>query len=457
MPREKIGIPKGTRDFTPTEVARREYIFGVIRQVYNLHGFMPIETPAMEQLQTLTGKYGDEGERLIFRILNSGDFAAAASQADWESRNSPVLSAQICEKALRYDLTVPFARYVVQHQHQIQFPFRRSQMQPVWRADRPQKGRYREFYQCDADVIGSNSLVNEAEFVQIIDEVFTTLGIGVRIHINNRKILAGLAEYIGHPDKLSQLTASIDKLEKTGMQAVMDELARKGLDADALEKLKPVLLADGTHADKIRMMEELFRECETGLRGLQEIREVLDLVESVPPQSEVVFDLSLARGLDYYTGAIIEAKALDVPMGSLCGGGRYDDLTGVFGLPAVSGVGISFGADRIYDVLHSLQAFPPETATFSQLLVLNFGAGEMRFCLPILQNLRKQGVRCELYPEAVKMKKQLQYADKNAIPYVLMVGAEELKSGEVSLKNMATGEQLTCRPEEIVRHINQTA
>ncbi len=457
MSREKIGIPKGTRDFTPTEVARREYIFGVIRKVYKLHGFMPIETPAMEQLKTLTGKYGDEGERLIFRILNSGDFAAGARDLDWESRNSPALSAQICDKALRYDLTVPFARYVVQHQHQIQFPFRRSQIQPVWRADRPQKGRYREFYQCDADVIGSNSLTNEAEFLQIIDEVFSTLGIGVRIHINNRKILAGLAEYIGYPDKLNQLTASIDKLEKAGMQAVLNELGRKGLDGEAIGKLKPVLLAGGTHADKIHMLEGLFRACETGMRGLQEIREVLDLVGAAPPSSEVIFDLSLARGLDYYTGAIIEAKALDVPMGSLCGGGRYDDLTGVFGLPAVSGVGISFGADRIYDVLHSLEAFPPETATFSQLLVLNFGAGEMRHCLPILQDLRKQGIRCELYPEAVKMKKQLQYADKNGIPYVLMVGEEELKSGLFTLKNMATGEQLKCRPEEIAQRINHIA
>ena len=457
MTREKPGIPKGTRDFGPIEVARREHIFGVIRRVFQLHGFMPVETPSMENLSTLMGKYGEEGDRLIFRILNSGDFAAKASDNAWEKRDSQKLSAQLSEKALRYDLTVPFARYVVQYQHQITFPFRRYQIQPVWRADRPQKGRYREFYQCDVDVIGSDSLLNEVEFLQIIDEVFDRLGIRVVIKLNNRKILAGLAEYMGFPERLTDITTAIDKLDKVGLDKVKEELLERGLSADAIEKLQPVLLLRGDTEEKLQVLGGLISGTEPGRKGMEEVREVFETISLTPLRCELELDLTLARGLNYYTGAIIEVKALEVPIGSICGGGRYDDLTGIFGLPGVSGVGISFGADRIYDVLAGLDSFPSTTGTFSQLLAVNFGAEEVRHCLPVLQKMRAEGIRCELYPEPAKMKKQMQYADRNRIPFVLVAGAEELKKGVFSLKHMQSGEQEQLTAAELASRIKQVS
>jgi histidyl-tRNA synthetase len=450
MAKEKPGIPKGTRDFGPVEVARRDYIFHTIRGVFQRHGYMPIETPSMETLTTLMGKYGDEGDRLIFKILNSGDFSSGVSDADWHDRNPLKLSSQISEKALRYDLTVPFARYVVQNQHQITFPFKRYQIQAVWRADRPQKGRYREFYQCDVDVIGSDSLLNEAEFIRIIDEVFHALQIRVSIKINNRKILAGLAAYIGHDDKLTDITVAIDKIDKIGLSKVNEELAMRGLDGMAIDSLQPVLLLSGGTAEKLNTLSEVLQDSSTGLKGIEEIREVFELVRMEGVACDLELDLTLARGLNYYTGAIMEVKALETEMGSICGGGRYDDLTGVFGLPGVSGVGISFGADRIYDVLHTLNRFPQETAVFSQLLAINFGRRETAYCLSVLGALRRQGIRCEMYPDAVKMKKQMQYADKNGIPFVLVAGEQEIEKGLIALKNMRNGEQLMIKPEEIV-------
>ncbi len=453
MPKEKPGIPKGTRDFNPLEIARREMIFSQIRRVFELHGFRPIETPAMENLSTLMGKYGEEGDRLIFRILNSGDFPARVSDEEWQSRDAARLSARICDKALRYDLTVPFARFVVQHQHQISFPFRRYQIQPVWRADRPQKGRYREFVQCDADVIGSDSLVNEAGFMQIIGEVFSSLGLNVEIRINNRKILAGLADYIGHPDRMEIITTAIDKIEKIGMDEVCNELLEQGLNHDAIEKLKPVLLLPGTNASKLEALSGLLQGNQAGMQGIAEIREVLDIVAVTPTDCELTFDLTLARGLNYYTGAIIEVRALDVPMGSICGGGRYDNLTGIFGLEGVSGIGISFGADRIYDVMISLGLFPDAPGIYSQLLAVNFGPRERDYCLPLLSQLRAGGVRCEMYPGFAKVKKQLQYADKNGIPFVLMAGEEEMKSQLYSLKNMQSGEQKTLPASGVIEEL----
>ncbi len=449
MAKDKPGIPKGTRDFNPLEVSRREYIFSTIRDVFEKHAYMPIETPSMELLSTLMGKYGEEGDRLIFRILNSGNFAAGIEEADWDSRNALKLSALMCEKALRYDLTVPFARYVVQHQHQITFPFKRYQMQSVWRADRPQKGRYREFFQCDADVIGSDALVNESELLQIIDDVFNALKIRVVIKINNRKILAGLSEYIGFQDKLIDITTAVDKMEKVGLEKVQVELIERGLSTEAIEKLKPVLLLSGNDVEKLDVLADILKDSKTGNKGIAEVREVFDLVSVTPMSCQLELDLTLARGLNYYTGAIIEVKALDVPIGSICGGGRYDDLTGIFGLPGVSGVGISFGADRIYDVLHECDGFLSSTGTFSQLLAINFGSHEMTYCLPVLKQLRKEGIRCEMYPDAVKMKKQMQYADKNQIPFVLVAGAEEMSKGVFSLKNMRTGEQVVAEPHNI--------
>ncbi|MFP4691855.1 MAG: histidine--tRNA ligase [Bacteroidales bacterium] len=456
MGKEKPGIPKGTRDFNPVEIARRDYIFETIKAVYRKHGFRPIETPAMENLSTLMGKYGEEGDRLIFRILNSGDFVAKVPDSLWQSKNATSLSAKICEKALRYDLTVPFARYVVQHQHEITFPFKRYQIQPVWRADRPQKGRYREFFQCDADVIGSNSLVNEAEFLQIIDTVFASLGIQVVIKLNNRKILAGLAEYIGHADKMTDLTTAIDKLDKIGMDNVILELKEKGLDNVAVEKLMPVLSLEGTNREKIDQLLEILKETETGRKGLEEIGEVFDIVSGTPLNCKLELDLTLARGLNYYTGAIIEVKALDVPMGSICGGGRYDDLTGIFGLKDVSGIGISFGADRIYDVMLALNSFPETLGTFTRLMAINFGQKERDYCLPFLQRMRDRGVPCEMYPDPVKIKKQMQYADKNSIPFVLMAGEEEIKKGIFSLKDMRSGEQQLLEPEKVEQIITAT-
>jgi histidyl-tRNA synthetase len=449
MAKEKPGIPKGTRDFNPLEVSRREYIFSTIKNVFQRHAYMPIETPSMEMLSTLMGKYGEEGDRLIFRILNSGDFISGVDDEDWNSRESSRLSALITEKALRYDLTVPFARYVVQHQHHITFPFKRYQIQPVWRADRPQKGRYREFFQCDADVIGSDSLINEAELLQVIDEVFNELKIKVVIKINNRKILSGLAEYIGFQDKLIDITTAIDKMEKIGLEKVSAELLDRGLTLDAIEKLKPVLLLSGSDQEKLESLAEVLKDSVVGMGGISELREVFDLVSITPLHCNLELDLTLARGLNYYTGAIIEVKALDVPIGSICGGGRYDDLTGIFGLPDVSGVGISFGADRIYDVLNELDGFPSSSNTFSQLLALNFGSLEMAYCLPVLSSLRNEGIRCEMYPDAVKMKKQLQYADKNNIPFVLVAGASEMEKDVFSLKNMRTGDQMTLVSDEI--------
>ena len=451
MALQKPSIPKGTRDFSPIEIARRDLIFSTIRSVFQLHGYKPIETPAMENLSTLMGKYGEEGDRLIFRILNSGDFANKVQNDEWLERDSGKLSARICEKALRYDLTVPFARYVVQYQNDITFPFKRYQIQPVWRADRPQKGRYREFFQCDVDVVGSDSLLNEVEFFQIIDEVFSKLGIGVVIKFNNRKILAGIAQYIGFEDKLTDITIAIDKIEKIGIEKVNEELRERGLSKDAIEKLKPILLLKGSDQDKIETLSSLLAHSEIGLKGIEEIREVFTVTGTTPTNCKIDLDLTLARGLNYYTGAIIEVKALDADMGSICGGGRYDDLTGIFGLPGVSGVGISFGADRIYDVMLELGLFPEGLGAFTKLLAVNFGQLESDYCLPLLQKLRKHNISCEMYPEPAKMKKQMQYADKNSIPFVLLAGESEMKQGLYSLKNMKTGQQQQLSPYELIK------
>lgn len=453
MAKEKPSIPKGTRDFSPAEIARRNYIFDTIRQVYQLHGYKPIETPSMENLSTLMGKYGEEGDRLIFRILNSGDFLAKAREGDLQERDSLKISAQICEKALRYDLTVPFARYVVQHQNEITFPFKRYQIQPVWRADRPQKGRYREFFQCDADVIGSDSLFNEYELLQIIDQVFHRLQVSVTIKINNRKILAGIAEYIGFADKIIDITTAIDKLDKIGLEKVNEELAERGLTPEAIARLQPVLLLEGNEVEKLTRLQELLKASETGLKGIAEMQEIFNLLAHQGVGCRVELDLTLARGLNYYTGAIIEVKANDVAMGSICGGGRYDNLTGIFGLEGVSGVGVSFGADRIYDVMFELGLFPEDVLTYTRLLVTNLGLTEQLYCLPLMEGLRAAGIACELYPDQAKMKKQMQYADKNNIPFVLVVGQNEMETGMLSLKNMKTGEQLSLKPEQIARHI----
>ncbi len=450
MAKEKSGIPKGTRDFNPVEISRREHIFDTIREVYRLHGFRPIETPAMENLSTLLGKYGEEGDRLIFRILNSGDFASKVDDADWNDKNSARLSAQLSEKALRYDLTVPFARYVVQHQHHITFPFKRYQIQPVWRADRPQKGRYREFYQCDADVIGSDSLDNEAELIQIIDKVFSRLNIDVKILINNRKILAGLAEHIGFADRMTDITTAIDKMDKIGLENVNKEMLEKGLTPEAVDKLQPVLQHSGSYKEKTELLSGLLKGSATGMRGVEEIREVFDIVNVSPLHCDLELDLCLARGLNYYTGAIIEVKSTNVEMGSICGGGRYDDLTGIFGLKGVSGVGISFGADRIYDVLQQLSRFPKSTASFTQVLAINFGKKERDYCLPALEDLRSIGIHCEMYPEPAKIKKQMQYADKNNIPYVMMAGEKEMGDNRYSLKDMRSGDQEQLTLEQII-------
>ncbi len=449
MSKGKPGIPKGTRDFDPSEVARRDLIFYTIRNVYQLHGFKPIETPAMENLSTLMGKYGEEGDRLIFRILNSGDFPSKVTDAEWQSKDAAKLSARLSEKALRYDLTVPFARFVVQHQHKITFPFKRYQIQPVWRADRPQKGRYREFFQCDADVIGSDSLANEAEFMQIIDEVFEALNIRVRVLLNNRKILVGLAEYIGFPDQITDITTAIDKLDKIGMNQVIEELLSKGLSKEAVEKLQPVLMISGNNAEKLALLRDILNSSPEGLQGIAEMETLFAISAQTPLNCELVLDLCLARGLNYYTGTIIEVKATDVPMGSICGGGRYDDLTGIFGLKGMSGIGISFGAERIYDVMLALGLFPEDVDTYTQLLAINFGDEERDHCLPLLNKLRKKGVRCEMYPEASKIKKQMQYADKNRIPFVLIAGEEEIHNGLYSLKDMKTGNQENLSAEQL--------
>lgn len=456
MPKEKPSIPKGTRDFTPREIARRNYIFDTIRSVYQLHGYKPIETPAMENLSTLMGKYGEEGDRLIFKILNSGDYLAKVEPSLIEQRNAQKLSPKISEKALRYDLTVPFARFVVQHQNDITFPFKRYQIQPVWRADRPQKGRYREFFQCDADVIGSNSLFNEFELISIIDQVFSKLGISITVKLNNRKILAGIAEYIGFADKIIDITTAIDKLDKTGLEKVNQELLERGLSAEAVGALQPVLMLRGDETQKLNKLRTVLAESPTGIKGINEINEVFSWLSNSSTSCTVELDLTLARGLNYYTGAIIEVKADDVAMGSICGGGRYDDLTGIFGLPGMSGVGISFGADRIYDVMLELNLFPDEVLTFTQVLLVNFGIEEQKYAQKVLVELRKCGIRCELYPDSAKMKKQMQYADKNAIPFVLVIGQEEMQSGKLSLKDMRSGRQEALPLQHIIETIQKS-
>ena len=444
---QKPSIPKGTRDFGPAEMAGRNYIFDTIRSVFKKYGFAPLETPSMENLSTLLGKYGDEGDKLLFKILNSGD-AFAKVQGE-ELANSNALSLKVCEKGLRYDLTVPFARYVVQHQNELAFPFKRYQIQPVWRADRPQKGRYREFYQCDVDVIGSKSLINELELVQIVDEVFAKFGINVCIKINNRKVLQGLAEVIGHPDKLVDITVAIDKIDKIGLDAVKAELAERGIDEKGIATIEPVLVLSGTTEEKLATMKGILADSEAGLKGLAELEELFGYISVAGIKQEVEIDLSLARGLNYYTGAIFEVKAKDFAIGSICGGGRYDDLTGIFGLPGMSGVGISFGADRIYDVLQGLDKFPKEAIIGTKVLFSNMGEAEVAYSLPIIAGLRAQGINCEIYPDKTKLKKQFDYAAKKNIPYFVIVGEQEIADGVVNIKNQVTGEQVVCKKDEI--------
>ncbi len=434
---QKPSIPKGTRDFSPSEMMRRTYIFETIKRVFRTYGFAPLETPAMENLSTLLGKYGDEGDKLLFKILNSGDYAANLS--DEQVRNA----SKICEKGLRYDLTVPFARYVVQHQGEIAFPFKRYQIQPVWRADRPQKGRYREFYQCDVDVIGSRSLLNEVELVEIVERVFSALKINVTLKMNNRKILFGIAEAIGHADKMIDITVAIDKLEKIGLDNVKAELLERGLDEEAVAKLQPILELSGTNSQKLDKLQEVIAVSEVGLKGITEMREIFGYVEQLGIKLAVELDLSLARGLNYYTGAIFEVKANDFAIGSICGGGRYDDLTGIFGLPNTSGVGISFGADRIYDVMVGLELFPEEVNFSTKVMFVNLGEAEQMASLSIIRQLRDKGVACEIYPEAAKMKKQMEYANRRMIPFVVIIGGNELAEQKATIKNMKSGEQTT--------------
>ena len=444
---QKPSIPKGTRDFGPAEMAGRNYIFDTIRSVFKKYGFNPLETPSMENLSTLLGKYGDEGDKLLFKILNSGDAFSKVQPEELE--NSNALSLKVCEKGLRYDLTVPFARYVVQHQNELAFPFKRYQIQPVWRADRPQKGRYREFYQCDVDVIGSKSLINELELVQIVDEVFAKFGINVCIKINNRKVLQGLAEVIGHPDKLVDITVAIDKIDKIGLDAVKAELTERGIDEKGIATIEPVLALSGTTAEKLATMKEILASSEAGLKGLAELEELFGYIAVAGIRQEVEIDLSLARGLNYYTGAIFEVKAKDFAIGSICGGGRYDDLTGIFGLPGMSGVGISFGADRIYDVLQGLDKFPKEAIVGTKVLFSNMGDAEVAYTLPIIAGLRAQGINCEIYPDKTKLKKQFDYAAKKNVPYFVIIGEQEVADGTVVIKNQTTGEQTICKKDEI--------
>lgn len=441
----KPSIPKGTRDFGPVEMARRNYIFDTIRGVYALYGFQQIETPAQENLSTLMGKYGEEGDKLLFKILNSGDFRSGVSAEDWMGKSMGQLTSAISEKGLRYDLTVPFARYVVQHRDELQMPFRRFQIQPVWRADRPQKGRYREFYQCDADVVGSDSLLNEVELMQIVDKVFAKFGIRVCIKINNRKILTGIAEIIGQADKIVDITVAIDKLDKIGLDKVNEELLAAGIPADGVERLQPIILLSGSNAEKIATMRGVLAQSETGLKGVDEVEFVVSKLAHL--HSELELDLTLARGLNYYTGCIFEVKALDVQIGSITGGGRYDNLTGIFGMPGLSGVGISFGADRIYDVLNQLDLYPKDLGSATQLLFVNFGQKEVDFCMTLAGQLRDRGIRTEIYPDCVKMKKQMQYANAKVIPLVAMVGENEMADGVVMLKNMVSGEQNAVKAE----------
>ncbi len=437
----KPSIPKGTRDFSTEEMNRREYIFDTIKSVFRLYGYQPIETPAMENLSTLLGKYGDEGDRLLFKVLNSGDYLSAVSDEDLNGRDSSGLSLKICDKGLRYDLTVPFARYVVQHRNEIVFPFRRYQIQPVWRADRPQKGRYREFFQCDADVVGSDSLLNEYELIKIIDEVFSRLGIRITVKLNNRKILAGIAEYIGQKEKIVDITVAIDKLDKIGMEAVNLELKERGLTDESIEKLQPVLNLQGDSNEKLKLLENLLVGSKDGLKGVEELTALFKLLGKGEVKSGVQLDLTLARGLDYYTGAIIEVKSLDVEIGSISGGGRYDNLTGVFGLQGISGVGVSFGADRIYDVMSQLDLFGNDIGLSTQALVLNFGKNEINYALKIVDSLRKLGIRSELYPDAAKIRKQMSYANSKGIPYIFIAGEEEIANERITVKEMVDGKQ----------------
>lgn len=449
----KPGIPKGTRDFSPAEMAKRNYIFNTIREVYALYGFQQIETPAMENLSTLMGKYGDEGDKLLFKVLNSGDFMNKVSDEELSERNPLHLAARFCEKGLRYDLTVPFARYVVMHREELQMPFKRYQIQPVWRADRPQKGRYREFYQCDADVVGSDSLLNEVELMQIIDTVFTRFGVRVDIKINNRKILTGIAETIGAADKIVDITVAIDKLDKIGIDNVNAELREDGLSDEQIAKLQPIIMLSGSNDDKLKTIADVLKDSEVGCKGVEETKFILDVLKTTNIKSKVSFDLTLARGLNYYTGAIFEVKALDVEIGSITGGGRYDNLTGIFGMPGLSGVGISFGADRIFDVLNQLDLYPKESLNATQLLFINFGEKETAYCLPIVSVARQQGIRTEIYPDAVKMKKQMSYANAKAIPFVALAGETEMAEGKITLKNMTTGEQSLVTPDELLKTI----
>ncbi|MEG1543803.1 MAG: histidine--tRNA ligase [Tannerellaceae bacterium] len=447
---QKPSIPKGTRDFSPEEMAKRNYIFNTIREVYHLYGFQQIETPAMENLSTLMGKYGEEGDKLLFKILNSGDCFADLSDSELLEHNPVKFAAKACEKGLRYDLTVPFARYVVQHRNEISFPFKRYQIQPVWRADRPQKGRYREFYQCDGDVVGSDSLINEVELIQIMDEVFHRFRIRVSIKMNNRKILSGIAEMIGEADKIVDITVAIDKLDKIGLEKVNEELRSKGLTQEAISRLQPIICLSGTNREKIATLKEALACSEIGRKGIEEMEFILDRTDGLSIRSELELDLTLARGLNYYTGAIFEVKALDVQIGSITGGGRYDNLTGVFGMEGVSGVGISFGADRIFDVLNQLELYPADSLQTTQLIFVNFGEAEETYLLPLVAKVRAAGIRTELYPEPAKMKKQMGYADAKKIPYVAIVGETEKAEGKINLKNMLTGEQSLLNIDEVI-------
>lgn len=453
MANNKTSIPKGTRDFGPEEMAKRNYIFNTIKDVYALYGFQQIETPAMETLHTLMGKYGDEGDKLLFKLLNSGDYLKGLTDEDLLGRNTLKLQTRLCEKGLRYDLTVPFARYVVMHREELQLPFKRYQIQPVWRADRPQKGRYREFYQCDADVVGSDSLLNEVELMQIVDTVFRRLGIRVQIKINNRKILTGIAEVIGEADKIVDITVAIDKLDKIGLDNVNQELRAGGIPDEAIGKLQPIIALQGTNEEKLDVIAEVLKTSETGLKGVEETRFILDTLKALGLVNEVQLDLTLARGLNYYTGAIFEVKALDTPMGSITGGGRYDNLTGIFGMPGLSGVGISFGADRIYDVLDALDLYPKEAVASTQLLFINFGECETAYCLPIVGEARKAGIRTEMYPDKAKMKKQMGYANAKGIGFVALAGDNEMAEGKVTLKNMATGAQKLVSVAELIQEV----
>lgn len=449
---QKPSIPKGTRDFGPVEMAKRNYIFNTIRLVYELYGFQQIETPAQETLQTLMGKYGEEGDKLLFKILNSGDYLTKIEDGELLERNTLRLASKICEKGLRYDLTVPFARYVVMHREELQLPFKRYQVQPVWRADRPQKGRYREFYQFDGDVVGSDSLLNEVELMQIVDSVFTRFGVRVQIKINNRKILTGIAEVIGAVDKIVDITVAIDKLDKIGIDNVNQELREDGLSEEQIQKLQPIIMLEGTNEEKLNTIAEVLASSETGLKGVEETKYILGFLTSL--NNEIQLDLTLARGLSYYTGAIFEVKALDTPMGSISGGGRYDNLTGIFGMPGLSGVGISFGVDRIYDVLNALDLYPKDSLQTTQMLFINFGEKETAYCLPIVAKVHAAGIRAEIYPDSTKMKKQMSYANAKQIPYVVLAGENEMAAGKVTLKNMETGEQMLVSPDELIAKLS---